>query len=572
MSFIPENAESTSSLRLLFEPRQELLNKVKSSSFFDLVIIGGGINGAAFARLAAFNGLKTLLLEKNDYASAGWGKSSRVIQGGGLPYLNRLDFRQAYKGIKAGQELFSCAPHLVRPQRFLIPVADRSCGKRLRIGLALWLYSLVFAKSSERRFGWLGSKDIALYQDQLPQRELEGAYFYLDGVTSENRLVIENIIAARQEGAFCLNYCQVSHLKRLSDGQNLVAWKDQRSHQEFETRCGLIVNCAGPWVPYIGRITPAARAGAALVYSRGTHLLFNKKWNAPSLLLPSPKKGAHYFVWPFAGGTMVGSTDREVKEPTFEPQPSNDEIVELFDFVKEQLPASGLNEDSLYYAYSGIKSLLNKRKTDNTFYFSGRHRWDYQNGMLNLLGGELSTAAQTAYEGLKVAYKLARYSGKVHPLFDRKLPGAGSLSATTQEFISEMSKSGVPESIYIEALERLGSRVKYFREMQSYPKVAANSILTAEIEVAILIEQAETLEDVLSRRLGLEYRYGHGLEVVPDIIDVMSNYKERVGLESEATEYVNKVSSRRELIKAALKKKDKLPRVEALRGSSKAFS
>lgn len=512
-----------------FQSRGEIVEDIKEHSRFDVVIVGGGIHGATFARLAAFNGLRTLLLEMHDYASGTSSRSSKMAHGG-LRYLEMLDFQQVFEGIKAREELFEVAPHLAIPYDFLIPVT--SLWDRVKFSAGLTLYDL-FVKVKGRKHGWISRSQL----NNSPfshRQDLLGCFRYCDGLMDDMRLVMETIVSARQEGARCLNYARVDSVKHRVDDAVEVGFTDVLTQEKYEVLAGIVVNCAGPWAPFIGRIgTPSQRSVA---YSRGTHLLFNVPWKGEALFLPMEEKGRYYFVWPHFSGTMVGTTEREVRAPLeLDPQPSKDEVEEILDRLDKDLPDAGLNRDTLHYAFAGVRTLPLRKGAGETSALSRKHIWSFGQGMLTLLGGKYTTAAWTSFEGLEEVWKLAKLPKNPTPLSQRKLPGASE--AGERRFREEARKAGVSDHVIQSTLRRLGARAQYLLEQPQYLEVIGDTICRGEILMACKVEQAETLEDLMRRRLQLEYLPGHGLQVVEEVAEGLCDISGKDVLDDEIGQY-----------------------------------
>ncbi|NDC38376.1 MAG: FAD-dependent oxidoreductase, partial [Proteobacteria bacterium] len=192
------------------------------------MVVGGGIAGATLARLAAFNGLRVTLLERGDYASATSGRSSKMAHGG-LRYLEMGDIAQVREGVRSRDDLFISAPHLVRPHPFLIPVKAGDAWGRIKYRLGLAVYDFLAHSAPNRRHRWLSLRELSASPLATAQQSLAGAYQFYDGLMDDARLVLENIIAARQEGATCLNYAEFLSYTILRDRRVTVTWRDRLS-------------------------------------------------------------------------------------------------------------------------------------------------------------------------------------------------------------------------------------------------------------------------------------------------------------------------------------------------------
>lgn len=523
--------------------RERVRSILEKGPRFDVVVIGGGIHGAAVARLAAANRYRTLLLERDDYASATSSRSSKMAHGG-LRYLELFDFHQVFEGIRAREDLFSAAPHLVKPREFLIPVPKGQPFLRWKLSLGLTLYDL-FVRKRERRHRWVPAREerIPVFED----RPLQGAFIYYDGLMNDTRLVLENILSARRQGGLCLNYASVDGVQKGRGGKVRVQWTDRIGGEVCETETRIVINCAGPWVAEAGGVA-AAPLSERIRYSRGTHLLFNRHWDGPALFLPMEAKTRYYFVWPHFAGTLVGTTEREIEAPIpQDPFPGKDEIDEILHRLERDLPGSGLDRENLHYVFAGVRTLPLRGTMNGTERLSRRHIWTDAEGVVSLIGGKFTTAAWTAGEGLKRA---AARAGLPAPrtVEAELLPGAVGFQEAVDAFQREGERRGIPGPLIERTVDRLGSRVRSLLDRPEAMEVIDGGILRGEVETAILEDQAERLEDLMRRRMDLEYTDGCGLGLLPGIVKILGRAKPNLDTEEEVRTYRDRIHNLWKLI------------------------
>ncbi|RMG42921.1 MAG: FAD-dependent oxidoreductase [Candidatus Dadabacteria bacterium] len=526
--------------------RSEVIDQIKSSRSTDILVVGGGIHGSAFARLAAFNGFRVILLEKNDFGNATSSRTSRMAHGG-LRYLENLDLKQVWEGIKAREDLYYSAPHLVKKSQFFIPLRHHQRFFKLKIYAGLMLYNLMAGRYSELP-EWININKAHRHIRSLVSSDVVGGFIFYDGLMNDIRLVIENVIAARQEGALCLNYARVDHVSRGASDIVTVGWTDMLTGKNYQTKAGVVINCSGPWVASMGRIKPGSLK-YSIRYSQGIHLVFNSKWQGPSLLLPLKEHNRYYFVWPHRFGTLVGTTERELHSPPDDPEPTREEIELLLERLNNDLPGSKLNRDTLYYAYAGVRTLPVRKTGKKVEHISRRHAWTYNDGVFSLVGGKFTTANWTVFDGLKTVVSLAGLGNiKISPLNQRRLPGGG-LPSSIDDFRQKCREYSLREEIVEQAVARFGSRVRLLMDRKDNFKVIGDSLLAGEVRLAMATEQVETIEDLLKRRLQLIEQPGHGLAIVDEIKEIFKEYKPDVDVEKQIEAYRNKISSLQSLLK-----------------------
>lgn len=519
--------------------RSGTIGSILNTNIFDILVVGGGIHGAATAKISAALGFKTALIDQGDYASATSSRSSKMAHGG-LRYLELLDFQQVFEGIRAREEMFDNIGHLVKPSQFLIPVPRKAWFLRAKLGVGLWLYDALVNKTS-RRHRWIPRRKLAFPGIESSRSDLMGCFLYTDGIMSDTRLVIENILAARRYGGLCLNYCEARSMRRNERGISEVTAFDLLGNRELPIRARLVINCAGPWASLL-----ATRLGARpkpIRFSRGSHIIFNKPWVGPSLFLPMPGKARYYFVWPHPAGTMVGTTEREVNELVPDPLPSRDEIEEILGRVERDIPGAGLSRDDACYAFAGIRTLPLRGKGANSSVLSRKHIWSHEDGVLTLVGGKYTTASWTALEGVKMATRLLKAPVSRHAIKARgdlkKLPSCMTPSeeATIDKTLATLNIGPETRSRLI---GRYGKRLtsRYLQGLTPEPE----KVIAMEARIALETEQVESLEDLMRRRLELEYVEGHGERYLPVLREVFKEVRPEIDFDRESSLYLTRMT------------------------------
>jgi glycerol-3-phosphate dehydrogenase len=516
------NAES------LGQTREEVLASLRATPETTLLVIGGGVHGAAFARMAALNEVPCVLAEQGDYANGTSSRSSKMLHGG-LRYLENFDFAQVFEGIRAREDLFKTAPHLCRPEEFAIPIAQGEGWQRAKLGVGLTLYDLMckhqksaqtclanrltsgcgegtssclmgFGSGRHHRFVGRNAPEVrAIVQAGAA---LDRAFLYTDGLTDDARLVIESVLDARRRGARCLNYLKVAEIRR--EGRRFVArCRDRIGDSKIEITADVVVNCAGPWAPFVG-LPECEPVRASIRYSAGVHLLFARPWAGPSLFLPMPgQRSRYYFVWPHPGGTMVGTTERQVDCAEFDPLPTAGEVDEILNRLARDLPNGGLDRSSLYYGFSGVRTLPLRGHKAGTARLSRRHLWEWTGGVLTLIGGKLTTANLTVEEGFRRAAERLALPGAVRSLSGVPYPGA-ALPQELAALTADLTRKGLAGSAAARIVNRYGARARAFLTAPEGLEAITPHLTVGEVELAVREEQAQGIEDVIRRRTGIE--------------------------------------------------------------------
>jgi glycerol-3-phosphate dehydrogenase len=385
---------------------------------FDLLIIGGGINGCAIAREAALNGWRVLLVERDDLASHTSSASTGLIHGG-LRYLEQYEFKLVREALKERTLLMKAAPHIIRPMQFVLP-QTRSSRPWLMIRAGLLLYDLLAGKSPLPWARWLKASDTAL---QAPLKQKGSGFVYSDCRVDDARLTILNAVDAARNGAEVRTRCALVSARRSDD-----AWQVELSDGS-RVEAKAIANAAGPWViEALGRSGINSKNGVRLV--KGSHIVVSKLYEGEHAYFLQLGDGRICFVAPWHGGTtMIGTTDVPVDDPAAA-EISEAEIEYLCAaangyFTQQIAPAD------VIHTWSGIRPLYNDGASAAQE-ITRDYVLELEAGgppLLSVFGGKITTARHLAEEAVG---KLAGATGKKftpttrdRPLPNPQYPGAG---------------------------------------------------------------------------------------------------------------------------------------------------
>jgi glycerol-3-phosphate dehydrogenase len=382
---------------------------------YDLLIVGGGINGAAIARDAALRGAGVLLVERNDLASHTSSASSKLIHGG-LRYLEYYEFRLVREALNEREILLRTAPHIVRPQRFVLPHA-KAMHPHWKIRAGLTLYDLFAIRGSLPRSRRVRGKEAALLE---PLAERRRALSYWDAWVDDSRLTVLNAVDAAGHGAEIATRTALTSARReeglwhaeLSDGRAVSA--------------KAMVNAAGPWVgDILARAGVAARSAARLV--KGSHIAVAPLWEGDQGYILQQPDGRVVFALPWLGRfTVIGTTDVPVDTAEV-PAVSAEEVRYLCDAANRYFNAQIRPADVLT-SYSGIRALYDDGAEDAKAVTRDWHLdLDEADGapILSIYGGKITTARALAeraldrlgIDGRRVTDARPLPGGDIHPAF-----------------------------------------------------------------------------------------------------------------------------------------------------------
>jgi len=532
--------ESPMFLEKAQEKRQNAL-KNAAEGVYDVAIIGGGIQGLSLCREATLAGYKVLLLEAVDFAFGTSSRSSKMLHGG-LRYLAQGDIALVHEALLERGVTINSAPHLARPQEFLVPVVPglSEPAWMLRIGLTMYdILAKSFSGNVSARFPWhrkLSAKEPISRSLKELGVKFSGLFSYYDGQMDDSRIAAEHALDCVQLGATVINHTKVTAAEKVSDGSASwqLSWHDQLNGTKGKSKARFVVNAAGPWVPEVQQQLGAWKGEwPTPVFSRGIHLLFNKPWNLPGLTLATGEKGRVYFVWPYfsaiGGCTLVGTTDQKVDANESDPVPNEKEIEEVLSFLARDIPHAGLNRDCLYASFCGMRILgATQTRANAAGKFSSKlsraeNTLEFENGF-SILGGKYTGARHVGEKLLRKINKHFGNSQRPAASKTRPLPGgAGYSDSAVNALRKDLADQIVKNSPSVDAEQaarharvatnRFGMRARELLSAElaphCVPLIDQVSALRAEVHLAVMTEQASTVEDLMRRRLGLR------LEAVP---------------------------------------------------------
>jgi glycerol-3-phosphate dehydrogenase len=469
------------------------------SEVFDLLVVGGGINGAGIARDAAGRGLKVLLCDKGDIAGATSSASSKLIHGG-LRYLEHGDFRLVREGLAEREILLRMAPHLVRPLSFVLPQgAGSRPGWLLRAGL--FLYDRLGGARSLP-----GSRSVSFRGDPLGAPLQEGiirGFAYADCGTDDARLTIATARDAAGRGAEILPRTELLSARR--DGTLWHASLRAGTGGRREVSARILINAAGPWVlDVLARMGLSTRFALRLV--KGSHIVVPRLYDGEHAYLLQNDDRRIVFVIPFEGDfSLIGTTEVPFAGDPAEAAISEAEIAYLCRAVGRWFRAPPSPSDAVW-SYAGVRPLYDdSAKTASAV--TRDYAFDLDTGgapALSIFGGKLTTYRRLAEHALD---RLALHLPEAGPPWT-----ANSVLPGGEDFAPMALRREYPH-----LAEATGERLarSYGSEAQRVLAAAPGSDLghgLTEAELRWLVENewARTAEDVLWRRTKLGLRFTPG--------------------------------------------------------------
>ncbi len=469
---------------------------------FDVLVVGGGITGVGVALDAASRGLKTALVERDDFSSGTSSKSSKLAHGG-LRYLQQGEIGLVYEALRERQRLLNNAPHLVRVLPFLIPIMSSGgvVGRKLgfALGKSMWLYDLTGGARIGKKHKKLNNAETLAHMPTMAADKLAGGYLYYDATVDDSRLCLTVLRTAVQHGAVAANYANVVALTR--SGTAITGATLEADGHRFDVRATVVVNAAGVWSDQV-RTFDEGKDPDAIRPAKGIHITvpWDKVRNDVAVVIPVPDEKRTLFVVPWLpkpeGGftfTYVGTTDTDYQGPLEDPECTAGDIDYVLNALNHAVTTNVTHEDVLG-VWAGLRPLVKSVASGRTADLSRGHNVnDRPDGVITITGGKLTTYRHMASDTVDHVVKRLGRGGK-------------SRTASLKLLGAEGYKVPPSHSTQTHLDERFGTeRATIDAMIAADPTLGAALVpglpyLKAEARYSVRHEMARTLDDVLTRR------------------------------------------------------------------------
>ena len=367
---------------------------------YDVLIIGGGINGCGIARDAVGRGYSVCLCEAGDFGGGTSSASTKLVHGG-LRYLEHYEFLLVRKALMEREVLWKIAPHIIWPMRFVLP---HHSGLRpawlLRLGL--FLYDHIGGRKLLPPTSSLNLRHDEAGKPLKPT--FRKAFEYSDCWVEDSRLVVLNALDAAQRGADMRPHTKVARAQR-SDGQWLVEMEDTLSGVRQTVTAGIIVNAAGPWVDMVLKQVFGHNDVRNVRLVRGSHIVIARKFAHDKAYIFQNSDNRIIFAIPYEGDyTLIGTTDAEHGQDMDKPEISTEEIEYLCAMASEYF-SEPVKKSDVVWTYSGVRPLYDdgaSKAQEATRDYVIRTDGDSGTGLLlNIFGGKITTFRVLAEQILK---------------------------------------------------------------------------------------------------------------------------------------------------------------------------
>lgn len=494
---------------------------------YDVVVVGGGVNGCGIAWDAALRGLRVLLVEKGDLGSGTSSWSSKMIHGG-LKYLEKYDVGLVRESLREREWLLRAAPHLVKELRFVLPFYKTGTHSAPILSLGMVAYDLLSFDKSVRRFNLMTRQQILRREPGLNPKDLLGGAVYSDAqVNYAERMTLEIAQAAMGAGAEVLTHVRAVRLNRNGDRVNSVDVRDEISGLEVTVPTRYVVNAAGPWIDEVWQNNDDLQLPRMNGGTKGTHMVVNAFPGAPKdAFYYDSEDGRPMMVIPWLGRYLIGSTDLRFDGDLDMAAATQDEYDYILHETNKVIPTANLTMADIQYSFTGVRPLPYKDEASDVSDITRRHdirTHESINGLYTLVGGKLTTFRQV---GEDVGDILAKHFGirrrsVTHSL---ALPGGGR--ADLDSLRTQVASAGLSARIRDRLVDQYGTvapaLIGFITSSEERSRVLdeAFGLTVGEVEWAITREQGFRLADVIARRTMIGVENDLGVGVLEDVADI----------------------------------------------------
>lgn len=512
------------------------MDKLKPNDYYDLLIIGAGINGAGIALDAALRGLKVLLIDKRDFGGYTTSASTKLIHGG-LRYLEYMEFPLVRESLRERERLLHNAPHLIRPLQLNVPLYKSNKRGPLTIKLGMILYDLLSYDKTlpNHNFHFIRKGKNGFETGSLLKKDdLKAVASYYDCIAQfPERLCLEIVLTAKENGAHVKNYSEFLSMEQVSDDYYRVSYKDLLRNQILTPMAKVVVNATGPYVDSINSLVNneiKRRMGG----TKGSHIIIEKFANGPkeALYIESHQDGRPFFIIPWRDYYLVGTTDIYFNEDFDKVTASEDEIEYLLSELNYYFPGRKFRHEDIFYSYSGVRPLpyepgkKERQITRKHIIVDHSKEKERINNYISIVGGKLTTYRSLSEEAVDLICNKLKKTEKCKTR-NFKLTGAlgiANIEDYKKENVSHSAKKyGFSEQTINYLIDFYGCNFQNVLLTSSGSEALKSAIsegnydIKSQVIYAIDKEEAKTLEDILIRRTGIGTNKSLGLDCVDEV-------------------------------------------------------
>ena len=458
--------------------RQVLLARLRDSTPWDAVIIGGGATGLGIALDAAARGLRVALIEAQDFGAGTSSRSTKLVHGG-VRYLAQGNVKLVREALEERAIILKIAPQIAHRLEFIVPCYRRFERETLRVGLGM--YDLAAGRFSIGPTRALSREQTLARLPGVRADDLRGGVSYWDGQFDDALMCIALMQTAFAHGATPVNYVRCTALQP-GEAAALVTAQDVQTGEQFNLRTRCVFNAAGVWVDRIRQMASASARPVTTV-SQGSHIVVDRDFlpGTAGMMIPRTRDGRVLFAIPWHRKLLIGTTDQARDDAPFDPQPSMQEI----DFIVETAAgylARPVTQGDIRAAFCGLRPLFSPKAAGRTAKISREHAVLTEfGGVISVVGGKWTTYRRMAIDALDAAARASR------------IPQGSSRTQDIELVSDRVLLAGVPQAAGERRWQDFAAYCARFTQARSAADLVARRLRLAFLDQA----QAALVEDKL---------------------------------------------------------------------------
>lgn len=486
-----------------------MLQHLQQDIEWDVIIIGGGATGLGAAVDAACRGYKTLLVERFDFAKGTSSRATKLVHGG-VRYLAQGNIKLVRDALKERGFLLKNAPHVSSKMQFVIP--NYTWWAKIYYGIGLKIYDALSGTLGLGNTKIISAKKAIEYLPEIETKNLCGAVMYTDGQFDDARLAINLAQTAVENGATVLNYMAVTGLLKKDKKITGVVCKNAFSENTYSLKAKVIINATGVFVDDVMNMD-ISDGGNIVTPSQGIHIVIAKKFfeSDKALMVPKTSDGRVLFAVPWHNYVIVGTTDTAVNKIDIEPLPLQEEVDFIIKNLNQYLLAD-IKSSDVKSVFVGLRPLVKRKGAKNTSLLARDHTIIISDSkLITITGGKWTTYRKMAEEVINNAILVGNLPKQKSTTANLQIHGY-TIETIGEEYLKVYgSDAGEIKKLYLE---------NSLRQEKIHPNFEYTK---AQVIWAVRYEMAQTVEDVLARRIRMLFLDAKAaMESAPIVAEIMA--------------------------------------------------
>lgn len=506
--------------------RLSLITDISSNSY-DILVIGGGITGAGIALDAITRGFSVALIEMQDFAAGTSSRSTKLVHGG-LRYLKNFELDIVRETGLERAVAHRNAPHLVMPEKMLLPLTEKGSYGRWSTSFGLWLYDVLAGVKGADKRKMLNKQQTLEKEPLLKGDQIIGSGYYAEYRTDDARLTIEVLKTATKKGAVALNYLKANELSYHSGKVSGANCTDILTGSEVNIRADYVVNATGPWVDLL-RSQDVSLNEKRIHLTKGVHVVVSHdKFPIRQSIYFDVTDGRMIFAIPRENKTYIGTTDTDYRGSKTNPTVTSEDVTYLLGAVNNMFPTVSLNNNDIESSWAGLRPLIHEEGKDPSEISRGDEVFESTSGLITIAGGKLTGYRLMAKKVVRLICDRKKITRKCKTRSERLTGGfkkPKEVPIYLRDVERKLKEAQLDTSKAFYLVHRYGQQtdqiLHFFKERQF------SKLVQAEAYFTILKEGIVCLEDFFMRRTSkVLFDVNH---VIEEVHQVMPVFEELLG-------------------------------------------